>query len=58
MKISVRWLSCGPDIAAVIVSAGNATLEEQWLNEDECKELATHFREVADELYPLEQIND
>lgn len=56
MKISVRWLT--QSIADVIVLEGNATLEEKWLNESERKELATHLREVADELYPLEQTND
>jgi len=56
VKISVHWLT--QSIADVTVSASNATLEEICLNESERKELATHLREVADELYPLEQTND
>ena len=56
MKISVRWLT--QSTADVTALVGNATLEEKWLTENERKELATHLREVADELYPLEQTDD
>jgi hypothetical protein len=56
LKISIRWHT--QSIADVTVSEGNATLEEKWLTESERKELATHFRETADELYPLEKTND
>lgn len=56
MKISIRWVNYS--IADATVSVDNATLEEKWLNESQCKELATHLREVADKLYPLEQTDD
>jgi len=53
--ISTRWIS--PDIADVAVSTGDATLEAEWLTENERKQLAEHLREVADELSPVSEEN-
>jgi hypothetical protein len=55
MNIKVRWMGKYVDIT---VYADNATLELGVLNANERKQLAEHLREVADDLFPIEDDND
>jgi hypothetical protein len=56
MNIKVHWI--GKNNAYITVCADNATLELNVLNTIERKQLAEHLREVADNLFPLEDNND
>jgi hypothetical protein len=51
MNIKVRMYG---DYADVTVCTDYATLELGWQSKDERRQLAEHLREVADDLFPLE----
>lgn len=54
MNIKVRWLD-HYGYADVVVSTSHTTVELGLHDELERRELAGHLREVAEELWPLEE---
>lgn len=55
MKLSVRWNLWDRNYAEVTFHDGGTTIESGLLDENELAELASHLREIADELSPISE---
>jgi len=56
VRIETRWHN--KKWMLVTVCLDNTHVDLGFFDEEDRKQLATHFREAADELYPLKQTDD